>query len=270
MFTRITTPSDAITSSGPVPAPGRWRRWSLALGLALVPVVLTAAGSAAAQVLALDTTPGVLVVALAAALSALLALPARRLLKGLAAPIGLARPASMRSALWLVPPALTVALALLTMGVRTPAALWLPYLVLVAAVALNEELWFRGLVLGVLRAGGVRSSVVGSAVLFGALHLATLAGGAALASVALQVSFALLFGLCTAQLVLLTGSLWPAITWHAGWDLANYLGGNATDPRALLGLGVTTVVMALYALHMGRMLRRRGSASALPDETTAR
>lgn len=151
-----------------------------------------------------------------------------------------------------MPAAATVLIILGTQGVRVDAPTLAAYAVLVAAVALNEETWFRGIVFAILRARSTRTAVVGSSVLFGVLHLANLAGGADLGSAVLQVAFAALFGLVAAQLLVLTGSLWPAIAWHAAWNFVTFIGGDSTDTRSLIGLGAACLVTLGYAVFLGR------------------
>lgn len=91
-----------------------------------------------------------------------------------------------------------------------------------------------------------------SSALFGALHLANLVGGADPVAALLQVAFAVIFGVVSAELVIVTGSLWPAILWHAAWDFVSYLGGNAISALALIGVGLSCAVMLAYAVRLWR------------------
>ena len=68
---------------------------------------------------------------------------------------------------------------------------------------------------------------------------------------ALQLAFAGLFGLVAAQVAVLTRSLWPAVVWHALWDFTSFAGGNATTPRALVGLAVACALMLVAAVVLG-------------------
>ena len=80
--------------------------------------------------------------------------------------------------------------------------------ILIAAVIvapLGEELLFRGAIFGALaRAGGVGLPIIGSAALFGLVHLSP--GHAAAAFVS---------GLCLGWLRAVTGSVWPGVVAHA-------------------------------------------------------
>lgn len=89
-------------------------------------------------------------------------------------------------------------------GLPAAAAL----LLLVLVVPLGQELLFRGIVTTVLLRHGVVAGVLGSALVFAAVH------GPAPAAVS-----ALVLGLVTAELRRRSGSLWPAVTAHAVHNL---------------------------------------------------
>lgn len=237
------------------PAPAIWlvkHRWLSVIGLALIPVVFTAAGSAAGQILAAGDVASVLLIAAAALISAIVGIVVMRLSGQPRRRYGFRAPKNVRAAWWFAPPAITVILVLATTGVSSTGAIAAAYLVLAMAVAINEETWFRGIVLAVLRPAGIRTALIVSSVLFGVLHLANLAGGADLGAALLQVAFAVIFGVVSAELAIVAGSLWPAIVWHAGWDFVNFLGGNAISPMALIGVALSCAVMLVYAIRLWR------------------
>ncbi|WP_229940598.1 CPBP family intramembrane glutamic endopeptidase, partial [Plantibacter cousiniae (nom. nud.)] len=253
-------PGDHPAASWRVRAP-----WVAAIAFALVPVVFTAGASAAAQLSGASEAGAALVLAAGAAVSAILGLVVMRLSPSRVRDYGYRRPRRARVALWFIPAAATVLIILGTQGIRVDAPTVAAYGVLVVAVALNEETWFRGIVFAILRARSTRTAAIGSSVLFGVLHLANLAGGADVGSSILQVAFAALFGLVAAQLLVLTGSLWPAIAWHAAWNFVSFIGGDSTDSRSLVGLGAACVVMLGYAVFLGRRRSSRPDGSATTD-----
>lgn len=237
------------------PTPATWvvkHRWPTVIGLALIPVVFTAAGSAAGQILAIGEVASVLLIAVAALISALIGITVMGLSGQPRRRYGFRAPKNVRAAWWFAPPAITVILVLATTGVSSTGTIGAAYLVLAIAVAINEETWFRGIVLAVMRPAGIRTALIVSSVLFGVLHLANLAGGADLGAALLQVAFAVIFGLVAAELAIVTGSLWPAVAWHAAWDFVNFLGGNAMSPLALIGVALSCVVMLVYAIRLWR------------------
>lgn len=121
---------------------------------------------------------------------------------------------------------------------------------------MNEEVWFRGLVLAALGRWGSSTAVWGSAVAFGLLHLAGGAQGRTPAYAVAQVVFAVLFGLVAAETVLLTGSLWPVIAWHAAYDLSSYLGEDAFDSVQALSVVLQCLLLAAYAAYLWRRRHR--------------
>ncbi|WP_445997093.1 lysostaphin resistance A-like protein [Okibacterium fritillariae] len=229
-----------------------------ATGWAFVPVVFTAVASAVGQVGGLGDGPASLVIAAGAALSAVVGLLVVRRSRVSLPLFGFRAPARARDALWFVPALLTVVIALATQGVGAPPSLLGAFAIMSLAVAVNEELWFRGIVLAVLRSIGTRAAIVGSALLFGVLHLANLAAGVDLGAALLQLAFAALFGLVAAQLAVLTGSLWPAIVWHAAWDVVNLSSGNEQGAAASVGLALACLIMLAYAGLLWRPVMRTG------------
>lgn len=237
------------------PDPAIWRvglRWLVAIGFALVPVVFTAATSAAAQIAHAGDSETALIVACGAAASAVVGLVVMRLSPPSLRQFGFRAPRATAAVWRFAPLPVTIVLVIATAGVRVGWQSALAFLVLSVAVAFNEEIWFRGIILAVLRGGGVRVAIIGSSVVFGVLHLANLAGGEDPASATLQLVFAVVFGVVAAELVVSTGSLWPAITWHLLWDFANYLGGNAASAMALAGVGIACAVMVAFAVFLWR------------------
>lgn len=263
----LSTADHLLADTSPAVAPpltrlGRRRPWIVAILFALVPVVFTAAGSAVAQILLLSPTASTLTIAAAAAISAGVGFCVMARARSPLATFGFRRPENLRGALWLIPAAATVVIALVTQAATITMLDWLPLLALVIAVALNEEFWFRGVILSVLRVRGDTVAIVGSATLFGVLHLANLAAGYGIGEASVQLVFAVAFGLVTAQLVVMTRSLWPAIAWHVAWNYVNLLSGNESTGLALAGVALAAAVIIGYAVTLGRRLRRAHPAEA--------
>ena len=233
-----------------LPARAIRRRGLSAVGLALVPVVFTAAASATAQLTGADAVRTALLIAAGAGVSSVVGLLVMAASPDRVRDHGLRLPRRM-PAIGTATIVITVAVAVGTQGVGVAPQLAAASALLAVAVAVDEEVWFRGIVLAVLRAIGVRTAVIGSATLFGILHLAQLASGQDGAASALQVAFAALFGLVAAELAVVTGSILPAVAWHAAWDLANSVG-DAGSPMALAGIGVACAVMATAAVALWR------------------
>jgi uncharacterized protein len=126
---------------------------------------------------------------------------------------------------------------LLLFGYNLDSALVVPLLVVgVPLVALNEELFFRGVLLNMLEPFGWRRAVVWSSVAFGASHAVNLVAGAYPPFTAMQMAATSAGGVALAALRLRTGSLWPALVVHLVIDLIaiSTLTGAATTSPILL------------------------------------
>lgn len=224
------------------------------IGLALIPVIGTAGGSAASQILDLGDA-GWFAIAGGAALSAVVGLIIAVVARPTLGAFGFRRPRNLRAAWFMLPALAVVAITLACSGVtvRSPLAT-LGIATLVIAVALNEELFFRGLVPAVWRSP--RTGILVSSALFAILHLASLAGGVSPLYAALQVVFAALFGFAAALVRFHTGSLLLPMLFHAVYDGVSYLGGDALTPVTIAGSAASCVILAVWAVAMWRRVPR--------------
>ena len=232
------------------------RPWLWAAFWSLIPVVLTSIGFGAAQSQHLDDRHTYLWVAAAVTVAAVLGLVRMARATPTLTAFGFRRPTNGSTAglLGFAPLVLGPVLVALTTGVgvdraRIPGFLWLA-----AAAAVSEEVWYRGLVMAVLRQCSLRTAIVGSAAIFGVLHLANLFGGVSPVYAVLQLAFAALFGLVAALVVTHTRSLWPVIAWHFAHDAVTYVGGDVITPTALGVLPLECVVLTAYAIVLWRRL----------------
>ena len=174
---------------------------------------------------------------------------------------------------WL-PVALPIVLALALVVATTGGAIdqspvaWLGLAAFVALVAFVEETIFRSVFLAVLSPKGLGAAVLVSAAAFALAHAVNLLGGQDLAGTLGQIGFAVAFGLFAACAYLRTGSIWPAILFHAGFDAAQLGGAHQTPPAVD---AVLTVLLLAGAAWLWSGIRRRGPATrgATPAATRA-
>ena len=235
--------------------------WLVAIGASLVPVVFTAGGFAVAQVRGLDDLGTYLTVASAVTVSALVGFLIMWRARPSLTDFGLRTPRNAAGVLWWAPPAAVVALVLLGSGVAVRLAVVPGIVWLTLAVGLNEELFYRGTVFKVMRRYGTCRAIAYSALIFGVLHLANLGNGSSAGYLVLQVVFSALFGFVTAELVAVTGSLWPGVAFHAAYDTVAYLGGDSSSTTAVVSLAVQVVLLGAYGWWLWRRLPR-GEVSA--------
>jgi membrane protease YdiL (CAAX protease family) len=162
---------------------------------------------------------------------------------------------------------------------------WLMYLALFLASALNaglppasvtlfifantmlvgwsEEVMFRGLWLrGLHRSFGIWVAIIGSSLIFGAIHVLNVFLTGDLKGAVIQATAAVLSGVFLAAVRLRTGSLWTGIVLHGLWDCGTFLvAAGATTAAAPTAMGefgsvVTSIPLFLLGLfflrHAGR------------------
>lgn len=124
------------------------------------------------------------------------------------------------------------------------------FLLYTLAVGINEEIYFRGIALKVLKIKGNKKAVVGASVIFGVFHAVNLLNGKNILYIVLQVAFAFLVGLVLAEIVCITGSLIGVIAWHTTHDFIAYSTGDALDTKGLIILSVQVVVLLGYSVYL--------------------
>jgi membrane protease YdiL (CAAX protease family) len=135
-------------------------------------------------------------------------------------------------------------------------------------VGLSEEVMFRGIILGAMRARfGLWPAVLGSTLIFGAAHSLNVVLIGALAAALAQSAAAFISGLMFCAIRLRTGSLWPCVVVHGLWNAATFvllaaLGTSAAGgvpqggPAALAYLVPLLLVLpnGIYAIWLIRRL----------------
>lgn len=230
--------------------------YAAAVLAALICTVLTAVGSAAAQIAELADIPGYLAMSAAVACSILIGFLIIARSGQPAAFYGFRRLASgSMKKVWLVIPLLLLEIVPLVLFAPKFPQSGLFYTVLALftlLVGLNEELYFRGLVFHFLRQKGPKAAVIGSAIIFGILHAVNALSGTNPWAVLLQVVFAFLVGLVLALIVSVTKSLWIGILWHTVHNFISFSTESSLDQTAITVIGIQVVIMLIYAVGLWR------------------
>jgi membrane protease YdiL (CAAX protease family) len=145
-----------------------------------------------------------------------------------------------------------------------PAGVTLFILVNTALVGWSEEVMFRGVWLrGLHRSAGIWAAILGSSLIFGAMHLFNVFLTGDLRGAVLQSAAAFLSGVFLAAVRLRTGSLWTGIVLHALWDAGTFLvaaGAGATVAPAATALGdYGSVVLSLPLGLLGLFFLRHAA-----------
>lgn len=143
------------------------------------------------------------------------------------------------------------------------------------AAATLEEVAFRGLVLyalvrvwGDTNRGFIKSILVAS-LFFSSIHLLDFLSGRPLTNVLAQTVQAVVLGVILGALVLISRSIYPAVTFHFALNLAGYLNfageGVADTPAAWLKLSLLLLPLGLAGIYLlrgvqtHRLFLRQGS-----------
>jgi membrane protease YdiL (CAAX protease family) len=142
-----------------------------------------------------------------------------------------------------------------------PVAVALFILANTALVGWSEEVMFRGLWLrGLQRSYGIWVAILGSSLIFGAMHVLNVFLTGDLRGAVVQSAAAFLSGVFLAAVRLRTGSLWTGIVLHGLWDAGTFLiaaGATATAAAAPTALGdYGSVVMSLPLFLLGLFFLR--------------
>lgn len=121
-------------------------------------------------------------------------------------------------------------------------------------VAIAEELYFRGIILKILKDNfSIKQAVMISALIFGVGHLASALSGASALHVFLQIINSIVFGILAAEIVIITKSLIPTIIWHFAFNFINHIT-LATGTTEIIVVGIQEVIMIIYAWYLWRKI----------------
>lgn len=123
--------------------------------------------------------------------------------------------------------------AVAALGTLPPAPMLGLLLVNTTLVGLSEETMFRGVLLSALNERlGLRPAIAVSTVGFGIVHVLNVFLTGSLAIAVAQACAAMASGLLLVAIRLRSGSLWPAVAYHAVWDFVTFAAFLAHMPAA--------------------------------------
>ena len=129
----------------------------------------------------------------------------------------------------------------------------------VLAIAVSEEMFFRGIICNIWKDSGHTKAILISAALFGACHALQAMANPDLLQTILAICFAFFYGIAFAQIYLLTKSILPGIIIHAFHDFCSFIGnsvGNEVD--VILG-AVQTILILIFicVIHFCNFHKRK-------------
>ncbi len=111
-----------------------------------------------------------------------------------------------------------------------------------------EEIYFRGILFNLWLKKGERTAVAVSSALFAVCHLMNAAGGAGTAETALQICFALVYGVVFSLIFIVCNSIRPCIALHAFHDFCSFLSAEGSVLGAAAVGAVQFMTLLCYAL----------------------
>ncbi|GHV40850.1 hypothetical protein FACS189490_06700 [Clostridia bacterium] len=226
----------------------------LSIMLALIPVVFMSAAGTAIAITEAGDEKSMIFQGVAAGLSALAGLLLVKVLKHTYSEVGFStlRKGSFRAVLFCIPFIAVEAAAIVATPINAMNGGRLVItLVFTLLVGVNEELFFRGLMLRALQQIGAKKAIIISSVIFGIGHAATALSGASPQYVVLQILFAFLFGFVAAEFTVITKSILPMIAWHFIHDFIGFIVGgvgDAVEGRDFIILIVQTAILLVTAV----------------------
>lgn len=118
------------------------------------------------------------------------------------------------------------------------------------AVGISEEVYFRGIILQLLQGSFTpKKTVMISALIFGIGHIANILTGGNLLAVFLQIANAVIFGIVTAEVVLITKSLVPVIAWHTISNFVNNII-SASGTNEIIAIIIQETILIIYIFYL--------------------
>jgi len=160
-----------------------------------------------------------------------------------------------RQLLWFIP-IIIAELIVFISGINVGEQLLYYFMLLLFTVfvGISEELFFRGIILNILKSKGIKYAIVVSSILFSILHLTNLAGGIDIKYAILQVIFSFIFGFVAAQITIISQSILPAMIWHFAHDFISFVTGNELNTTTTIILVVQCSILVLYSLYLNKKI----------------
>lgn len=225
--------------------------------LALVYVVLlslfAAIATIIAQTLKISQVQTMLVQTFSFLLSSLLAMLVMRRTNHTLGDYGIrfVREIDLKEVLWFVPLALVESIPL-ALGIDKDISITYlgPLIALMIVVSINEELYFRGLILRTLGVKGTGFAIGMSSLLFGLVHLGSMTVGKGVGHTLVLAAYSALFGFVCAQIAIITRSLMVPIIWHFSHNFLASVTREGSPITTILIVGIQCTILLAYGIYL--------------------
>ena len=129
----------------------------------------------------------------------------------------------------------------------------------VLAIAVSEEMFFRGIICNIWKNSGYKKAILISAALFGACHALQAMANPDLLQTILAICFAFFYGIAFAQIYLLTKSILPGIIIHAFHDFCSFIGNSVGNEADVILGAVQTILILIFicVIHFCNFHKRK-------------
>ncbi len=152
-------------------------------------------------------------------------------------------------------PAIIIELSVLLMGFPDNNILYIiTILFMTLAVAFAEEIYFRGIIITILKELSIKKSIIISSIIFGLTHAGNIMGGSDIFLTLLQIIISFAFGIVFAEIFIITKSLFPTIVWHFIHNLFVYVGVQLDVKTNIIYAIFQIIILIIYAIFLLKKL----------------
>lgn len=154
-------------------------------------------------------------------------------------------------------PLIIVKIPYLFYGIENDADKIIALIYFTIVIGVSEEIYFRGIILRrLLDSFTIKQSIIISALFFAMAHASQAFSGIGMIMVVLTVVNALIFGIITAELLLITESIIPLIIWHILYDFINWSSFAGGLTKVVI-IAVESAIIIAYACYLWIRLPKR-------------
>lgn len=122
-------------------------------------------------------------------------------------------------------------------------------------VGLDEEIYFRGILVNILKKLGNKKALIISSLIFAVVHVVNIIGGDPVL-VIVQIVYAFCFGFVAAEILIISKSILPCMLWHGVHDFIEAIITDRVDALAIVIYGLQLCILITLAIIFWRKLKR--------------
>lgn len=123
-------------------------------------------------------------------------------------------------------------------------------LIVMLVVSINEEVYFRGLILKTLSVKGNSFAIIISAILFGMSHIGGIVVGKGIELTLLLIVYSALFAFICAEIVIITKSILIPIIWHFTHNFISSITVETSYGITFIIVGIQCAILLSYSIYL--------------------